>query len=181
MLAQVQQQRGSLDEAKSSYEQLMQKNPRDPRSYALLGIAEESQGDWQHAQQQYQKALDIQPDYPVAANNLAYLLLEHNGSVDTALSLAQAARRALPDSPNTADTLASVYLRKGNFQLAEDLLNEAVKKAPDNQGYRYHLGLAYQGMNNLPKARVCFKQALDINPKSSQADAIRKSLAEVSS
>jgi len=64
--------------------------------------------------------------------------------------------------------------------LAEDLLNEAVQKAPDNQSYRYHLGLAYQGMKDVPKAKACFQRALEMNPKSDQAEAIRKSLAGIS-
>jgi cellulose synthase operon protein C len=181
LLAQAQQQKGSLDEAKATFEQLQQKNPRDPRAYALLGMIEENQHDWQQAEQQYQKALDLQPDNAVAANNIAYLMLQHGGNLDMALAFAQTARRGMPNSPNTADTLASIYLRKGNYQLAEGLLNEAVQKVPDNQSYRYHLGLAYQGMKDIPKAKSCFQHALEMNPKSDQADAIRKSLAELSS
>lgn len=180
LLAQVQQQKGSLDDAKASFELLRQKNPRDPRAYSFLGMVDEAQHDWQQAQDQYKKALDIDPGNAIAANNLAYLLLEHGGNVDMALTYAQTARRGMPDSPNTADTLASVYLRKGNYQLAEDLLSDAVQKSPDNQGYRYHLGLAYLGMKDIPKAKTCFQHALEMNPKSDQADAIRKSLAEIS-
>jgi tetratricopeptide (TPR) repeat protein len=180
LLAQVQQQKGSLDDAKASFELLRQKNPRDPRAYSFLGMIDEAQHDWQQAEEQYKKALDIDPSNAIAANNLAYMLLEHGGNVDVALTYAQTARRGMPDSPNTADTLASVYLRKGNYQLAEDLLNEAVRKSPDNQGYLYHLGLAYQGMKDIPKAKSCFQRALEMNPKSDQADAIRKSLVEVS-
>jgi len=181
MLAQVQQQKGSLGEAKSSFELLLQKNPRDPRAYALVGMIDEAQHDWQQAEQQYQKALDIVPDNAIAANNLAYLMLDHGGNLGImALTYAQTARRGMPNSPNTADTLASVYLKKGNYQFAQDLLKEAVQKAPDNQSYRYHLGLAYQGMKDLAHAKACFQRALEMNPKSDRAEAIRKSLAEVS-
>jgi hypothetical protein len=35
-------------------------------------------------------------------------------------------------------------------------------------------------MKDLPKAKACFQRALELNPKSDQADAIRKSLAEIS-
>ncbi len=180
-LGELQQQKGSFDEAKASFERLVQKNPRDPRPFALLGMVAEAQHDWQRAEQQYQKAVGLQPDNAIAATNLAYLMLQHGGDLDMALSFAQTARRAMPDSPKTADTLASVYLRKGNYQLAQNLLNEAVQKSPDNQSYRYHLGLAYQGLKDIPKAKSCFQRALEMNPKSDEADAIRKSLAELSS
>jgi len=58
----------------------------------------ESIGNWQQAETTYQKALTIQPDNALAANNLAYLLLEHGGSPNAALSLAETARRAFPSS-----------------------------------------------------------------------------------
>jgi tetratricopeptide (TPR) repeat protein len=40
--------------------------------------------------------------------------------------------------------------------------------------------LAYRGMKDLSKAKVCFQRALEMSPKSDQAETIRKSLAKVS-
>jgi tetratricopeptide (TPR) repeat protein len=179
-LGQTQLQKGSLDDAKASFELLLQKNPRDSRSYTFLGMVAEGQHDWQRAEQQYQKALDLQPENAVAANNLAQLMLQHGGNMEMAMTFAQTARRFMPTAPNTADTLASVYLKMGKYQLAEGFLEDAVQKAPDNQSYRYHLGLAFQGMKDLSKAKASFQRALEMNPKSDQADAIRRSLAEIS-
>ena len=62
------------------------------------GRLEESRGTGRNPRNLYQKALQIEPEYPVAANNLAYLLLEHGGNPDLALSYAQVARRGMPDS-----------------------------------------------------------------------------------
>ena len=53
----------------------------------------------------------------MAANNLAYLMLENGENVDVALTMAQTARRAMPDSPNSADTLAWAYYYKGTYGL----------------------------------------------------------------
>jgi Flp pilus assembly protein TadD len=180
LLARMQLARGTPDDAMATFEQAIQKNPRDPRPYVLLGTLEEGQNNWQQAEQHYQKALEMQPDYPPAANNLAYLLLQHGGSVDLALSLAQTASRAMPDSPNADDTLALAYIRKGNYQLAVAPLEDSVKKVPQDQSVQYHLGLAYQGMKEMAKAKVSFQRALAIDPKSSVAEEIRKSLAEIS-
>lgn len=41
-LGELQQQKGSFDEAKASFERLVQKNPRDPRPFALLGMVAEA-------------------------------------------------------------------------------------------------------------------------------------------
>jgi hypothetical protein len=70
---------------------------RDGNSRAL----EESRGDLGKAEAYYRKSLQIQPKQPVAANNLAYRMLENGENVDVALTLAQTARQAMPNSPST--------------------------------------------------------------------------------
>jgi Flp pilus assembly protein TadD len=89
-------------------------------------MLEEKSGDWQKAQETYQKALQAEPGSPLVANNLAFLLIDHGGNADWALSLAQTARSKLPNSPTTADTLAWAYIRKGIYGSALPLLQKAV-------------------------------------------------------
>jgi len=145
----------------------------------MLGMLEESRGNWQKAQSLYQKAMQVVPDYPLAANNLAYLLLEHGGNNDVALSYAQVARRGMPDSPYTADTLAWAYYQKGSYRLAIDLLEEAIKTQPNNPTYQYHLGMAYQGASDRAQAKAHLERALQIDPKYPHADDIRKALSSL--
>lgn len=179
LLAQVQEAQGSLDKAIQEDQAAIQQNPKDVRTYILLGSLEEKTGNWQKAEDVYQKALQVRPDYPLAANNLAYLMLEHGGNVDAALSLAQVARRGLPESPGSADTLAWAYYQKGAYLLAIDLLQEAAKKKPNNATYLYHLGMAYMKMGNLVLARQNLHRALLLDPNSAGAAEIRKTLAEL--
>ena len=65
---------------------------------------------------------------------------QNQDNTDYALSLAETARRALPDSPNTADTLAWAYYQKGAFQSAIDLLQGALKASPNDPTFHYHTG-----------------------------------------
>jgi len=177
LLAQVQVTRGSSERAAQSYEQTIKSNPLDVRPYVLLGMLMETKKDITRARTLYEKALQIQPDYPLAANNLAYLLVENGGSSDVALTLAESARRSLPDMPSVADTLAWVYYKKGAYGLAIDLLQEAVKKAPENPTFHYHLGVVYQKTNEKDKAREEFQRTLQINPNFESAGEIRKALS----
>src|SRR5262249_19166560 len=144
LLAQLQTEQGSTEQAIASCKAAIQKNPRDLRPYMNEGMLEERRGNWQEAQKLYQQALQIKPDYPAAANNLSYLMMEHGGDKNVALSLAQTARRGLPEIPNTADTLGWAYYRMNVYNSAADLLKQAVKDSPQNPTYHYHLGLVYQ-------------------------------------
>jgi tetratricopeptide (TPR) repeat protein len=177
LLAQAQVARGHADQAMQNYESTMKSNPLDVRPYVLMGMLLESRRDTKRAQEFYQKALQVQPDYPLAANNLAYLMVETGGSLDVALSLAETARRGMPDLPSVADTLAWVYYHKGAYGLAIDLLQEAVKKMPDNPTFHYHLGMVYQKTKDNGKAREHLQRTLQLNPNYENATAIRQALS----
>ncbi len=179
MLSQVEIAQGSIDPAISNYKRAIDVAPNMPQLHVALGGIYEKQGNWEAAQLVYQKALALEPDNPLAANNLAYILLEHGGSVNVALTLAQTARRGLPDLANTADTLAWAYFHNGAFSVAAPLLEDAVKKDPGNSSYRYHLGLIYQNLKDSARARAELEKAIRIDPKSPIAESARRALSHL--
>jgi tetratricopeptide (TPR) repeat protein len=179
LLAQVELAHGSTDQAISNYIHAIDVAPNMPQLRVSLGAIYEKQGNWEAAQLVYQKALSIEPDNPLAANNLAYILLEHGGSVNVALTLAQTARRGLPGLANTADTLAWAYFHNGAFSLAAPLLEDAIKKDPGNPSYRYHLGLIYQNLNDSARARAELEKAIRIDPNSPIAESARRALSRL--
>jgi Flp pilus assembly protein TadD len=180
MLASIEASKGSPDQAIANYQRALAANPRDARIDVALGELYETKGQWQQAEDQYQKALEVTPDYPVAANNLAYLMLDHGGNINVAFSLAQTARRGLPDLPNSADTLGWAYYHQGVYNSAIDLLKEAVKGDEKNPTYHYHLGMSYEKANNYAMAKKELEYTLQVSPNYSQADEIRKILAQPS-
>ena len=95
-------------------------------------VSTRTRQDWDHAKQQYQKVLEVQPENPLASNNLAYVMLQQGGNVDVAFAMAQTARRQLPDNPNAADTLGWAFYNKHVYTSAINLFKEAVKKDPNN-------------------------------------------------
>ena len=127
----------------------------------------------------FQKALEIQPENPLASNNLAYVMLQQGGNVDVALAMAQTARRGMPDSSNAADTLGWAYFQKGVYQSAIQMFQESLRLnekrgAADDATVRYHLALAYEKVNQAPQACQQLERALKINPNNPDA---RKALA----
>ena len=129
------------------------------------------------AQKYYEKALQLQPDEPVAANNLAYLMLETGQNTDVAITLAQTARRRLSKSPHSADTPGWAYYHKGVYSMARDLLEEAVQADNNNADFHLHLGLAYQKLANRASAARHLKKVLELAPQSSEAEIARRALA----
>ena len=86
-----------------------------------------------------------------------------------ALSLAQTARRGMPNSPSTADTLAWAYYSKGTYGFARDLLEEAIKAAPNNATTQYHLGMVYAKLGDKSNAATHLKKAISLAPDSQAA------------
>jgi len=103
-LGKIQAEAGQPDQTLALYLQATKDHPREVRFYILAGQIYAAQ-NWDQAKSVYQQALNISPDNPVASNDLAYVILQQGGNVDIAMNMAQTARRAMPDSPNAADTL----------------------------------------------------------------------------
>jgi tetratricopeptide (TPR) repeat protein len=174
----VQNQRGAVEEALQTYLEGAKINPKVIPYYLLAGGIYENKRDWDHAKEQYQKALDIQPDNPVASNNLAYVILQQGGNVDVAFAMAQTARRQMPDNPSSADTLGWAFYHKHVYGSAITLFREAVKKEPDNPLFNLHLGLAYAKNGQVALARQQLDRLLRMNPNSADVDQLRQALAE---
>lgn len=180
LLSNVERAQGSTEKALAVAYRSIEENPKNVAGYFLAGSLEESRGNWPKAEGLYQRALQVEPNYPLAANNLAYGMLEHNENTDVALSLAQIARQRMPDSPSVADTLAWIDYQEGLYSFAADLLEEALQKAPDSATYHYHIGMVYQKQNNTAAARKHLQRALQIDPRSPDADKIRQALNQMS-
>jgi len=185
-LGQVQVAEGETDQAIATYQNSIKQNPRDPRFYILTGELFESKQDLTDASKMYQKALEISPQNALASNNLAYVMLETGGSIDVALSLAQTARRGMPDSPNAADTLGWIMYQKGAYKTAVDLMQEALRLAdksgaPEDAEVHYHLGMAYQKLDQPRLAKQQLERVLKVNPNYVHAAEVRKQLGQLKS
>ena len=174
----VQNPRGAADDALQTFAEGSKTNPKEVAFYLLAGGIYESRQDWDHAKQEYQKVLEIQPDNPLASNNLAYVMLQQGGNVDVAFAMAQTARQKLPDNPNTADTLGWAFYHKQVYKSAVTLFKEAVKQEPDNVLFNYHLGLAYAKNGQAALAKQQLDRVLKIKPNFPGLDELRQAVTE---
>jgi tetratricopeptide (TPR) repeat protein len=180
-LCHVRAAKGDIDQAIATGQQALYDTPREPALYTLMGNLYESKQDWQKAEDAYQNALAFNSQNPVNSNNLARVMLRIGGNLDIALSLAQTARRGLPNSPDVADTLGWIYYYKGVYPLALSYLQEALTlqekaRLPDNPDIHYHLGMTYEKTEQTTLARRQFEHLLQVYPNYRNAADIRKEL-----
>jgi tetratricopeptide (TPR) repeat protein len=170
---------GNAPKAIEKWQQWTKDHPTDAQAFTVLGSLQEAQGDTDGAVASYKQALSIQPEQPIAANNLSYLMIQTGQNADVALSLAEIARRALPDSPDTADTLAWAYYTKGSYSSARDLLEDAAKAEPNSASIHYHLGMTYMKLSKSADAAAELKKAVDLAPNTPTARDAQKALSSI--
>ena len=171
---------GNTAQAADKWKQWLSTHPSDANAWTTLGSLQEAQGDRNGAMDSYKKALAIQPDQAIANNNVANIMVDTGQNLDVALSYAQAARRALPTSANTADTLAWVYYQKGNYESARDLLEDAAKADPNDAAIHYHLGMTYSKLSRNSDATTELKKAETLAPNSDAGKDAQKALSSIS-
>ena len=151
---------GKPTEALQRLDAALTVDPRNVTAHMLTGLIHQGRGDIDAAQKAYQRALDINPHFAPAANNLAWLLTEYGRDADRALELAKAARKAAPRDPQIADTLGWVLYKHGQYHSAIALLTESADRLANNPTIHYHLGMAHSQAGNSDAAQKALQTAL---------------------
>ena len=86
------------------------------------------------------QALRINPNLPLALNNLAWALGETKDP--RALGVAERAASLAPNSPDVLDTLGTLYLQAGETKKGLDALQRVRDLAPDRPDLRLHYAKA---------------------------------------
>ncbi len=153
--------RNETEKAIEQYNKIVERKP-SASVYTLLGMLEEARGNSAEVEKNYRKALEIAPDSPVAANNLAWFIADNQGNLDEALQLAQKTVDKNQTVAGFYDTLGWVYYKKNLFLPAVEQLKKAValdeaaaRRANSNvnPAYRMRLGMALASAGDKTSAR----------------------------
>ena len=129
------------------------RHPDHARIQFALGAAQAGMGRTLEAEASYRRAAALDASAVAPRNNLALLLAER-GDLDGALAAAQEAFAQAGESPEVLDTLGWLYLQKGLRERAVSLLEDAYRRAPDQEGVRLHLSQAYRAAGRESAARA---------------------------
>ena len=165
--------------------QLLECKP-SAQTYSLMGTVEFNRKNYEAAAQSYRKALELDPNSDIAANNLAWLYSEAEWKVDLdeAVRLARGVVERNPKEPVFADTLGVAYYMKGLYTEALKHLSNAVslarERGTDSEFFRFHLGMALAASGDKEAARRELIKALELGGESfKQAEQARKVLASL--
>ena len=145
------------------YNEMIERNENDLWSiYYLRGICFERLGQWDKAEKNFLKSLDLKPDSPNVLNYLAYGWVERNIRLDQSLEMLKAAYDANPESSYIIDSLAWAYFKKNNYNEAAKLMEKVIDIAPGEAISLDHLGDIYYAMNRKREAIHFWQQALEL-------------------
>jgi len=113
-----------------------------------------------------QKALELNPDFPEAANHLGYMWAERGENLDQARALIEKAVKAEPESEAYLDSLAWVLFKQGKPGEALPHMLKAVaisekENSPDATLYD-HLGDIQAALGHSALARDAWSKALKL-------------------
>jgi predicted Zn-dependent protease len=135
-------------------------DPNSPRMHVLTGDVFRQKRRWSDAEEEYRKALAIDPTSHAARLSLAIVLFTEL-KTNEALAIAKSLLAETPDNPE-ANLLAGEILVQGHqFEEAEPYLTRCQNLDPDMMP-RLHvlLGQVYAATNRIPAAISEYKQGL---------------------
>jgi tetratricopeptide (TPR) repeat protein len=118
-------------EARAALERAVALRPQDPEANYSLGMVLAQTDENARAEQQLRKALDLRPAYPEALNNLGILYLRTRRR-DEAVAAFEQCIRDNPAFDQAYLNLARVYAAEGGKAKARTVLQELLKRQPDN-------------------------------------------------
>lgn len=178
-LGETYRRKGDLNVAIDTFQRASQAAPNDPAPLLQMGLLMDGTGRREQAKPVYEQILKLEPDHPIALNNLAFIKAEEGVDLDQAMSMAQRARQKMPDSPDISDTLGWIYIKKNLSDQAVGLFTQLVQNNPNNPSFRYHYGLALRQKGDVAGARRELEAALLNSPSKEEEGEIQELLRQL--
>jgi len=140
------------------------------------GIAHEQNGQFEKAEADLRRALELRPGDPYILNYLGYSLLDRGLKEDEARAMIDAAVAARPNDGFIVDSQGWAAYTVGDYEAAVALLERAVTLQPGDPTINDHLGDAYWKTGRYIEARFKWQQVLTMEPSNSQAQHIEAKL-----
>jgi serine/threonine protein kinase/Tfp pilus assembly protein PilF len=133
-------------------QEIMQKYPREKMAHSSLGtIYRFNQGNYEMAIEEQNKALELDPDYGAAHNELGVIYI-HLRNFDKSIEHFQKYASLNPKDANPLDSLAEAYFLMGRLDDAITKYREALAVKPDFLNPNYRIAYIYALKENPAEA-----------------------------
>jgi tetratricopeptide (TPR) repeat protein len=133
--------------------------------YYYRGICEERSKQWNKAEADMRKALELQPEQPHVLNYLGYSWIDQGINLDEGMKMIKRAVDQRPDDGYIVDSLGWAYFRIGGFEDAVKNLERAIDLKPEDPTINDHLGDAYWRIGRTLEAKFQWAHARDLKPE----------------
>lgn len=149
---------------------------RDWTLFYARGVAHERAKQWDKAEPDFKKALELSPEQPYVLNYLAYTWVERREHLDEALDMLHRAVDQRPEEGFIVDSLGWAYFQLGDFEQAVTYLERAVELQPTDPVLNDHLGDAYWRVGRKNEARFQWHRSLSFKPEEDQVGLIEEKI-----
>ena len=142
-------------------------------TYYYRGICEERSKQWNKAEADKRKALELQPEQPHVLNYLGYSWIDQGINLDEGMKMIKRAVDQRPDDGYIVDSLGWAYYRIGNYDEAVKNLERAIDLKPEDPTINDHLGDAYWRVGRTLEAKFQWAHARDLKPEPEELPKIQ--------
>jgi tetratricopeptide (TPR) repeat protein len=146
-------------------------------TYYYRGICEERSKQWNKAEADMRKALELQPEQPHVLNYLGYSWIDQGINLDEGMKMIRRAVDQRPDDGYIVDSLGWAFFRIGNYEDAVKNLERAIDLKPEDPTINDHLGDAYWRVGRTLEAKFQWAHARDLKPEAEELPKIEAKIA----
>lgn len=152
---------GKKDKAKELEDQVLKLGVVSADVFNELGLKYDNQGDSKQAEIYYRKAIQADPKFPNAYNNLGTVLAVTKRESEAIINYKKAIELD-QNYANAYNNLGTLYKDLGNYTEAVVTLQKAIKLNPSLPNPYMNLGEAYRRMQDYHNAVINFKKAVSL-------------------
>ncbi len=123
----------AYSKAERAFREALQTGVPEPGAYSALGAIFYERNMVNQAIDALRKALEIDPNYVGAINNLGYILVETKKDIAQGVSLCRKAVKLDPENPAYRDSLGKALFDNKLYDEAKEELEIAMKLSPNNE------------------------------------------------
>ena len=159
---------GLIQESLDAVNTIIKEHPNEPTLFNISGACYSAIGPMESAIKDFQKAINLKPDYAEAHYNLG-VVFQKIAKLDDAFSSYEKALTINHAYPQAHNNQGMINLKRRELDLAVKSFEWAVAYNPNYVEAHNNLGAVFQELMMYEKAKEQYEKAIAINPKFAQA------------